>query len=48
MCVAIVFIYYLLGFTCGSLGIIGILSPFWAAWIPNFLGIIAGGWLLGR
>ena len=46
LCVAIVFAYYSLGFTFGSLGISGILSPFWAAWIPNFLGIITGGWLL--
>ena len=46
LCVAIVFIYYLLGFTFGSLGIIGILSPFWAAWMPNLLGAIAGMQLL--
>ncbi|MCC0175404.1 LptF/LptG family permease [Waterburya agarophytonicola K14] len=45
-CVAIVFIYYFLGFTFGSLGITGVLSPFWAAWIPNFLGIGTGIWLL--
>ena len=46
LCVAIVFIYYLSGFTFGSLGISGILSPFWAAWIPNLLGSITGIWLL--
>lgn len=46
LCVAIVFIYYLLGFAIGSLGITGILSPFWAAWTPNILGLLAGGWLL--
>lgn len=45
-CVAIVFIYYFLGFTFGSLGITGILSPFWSAWIPNILGIGAGIYLL--
>ena len=45
-CVAIVFIYYSLGFTFGSLGITGILSPFWSAWIPNVLGIATGIWLL--
>ena len=45
-CVAIVFVYYFLGFTFGSLGITGILSPFWSAWIPNLLGISAGTWLL--
>lgn len=46
LCVAIVFTYYLLGFAFGSLGITGILSPFWAAWIPNILSAIAGLWLL--
>lgn len=45
-CVAIVFIYYFLGFTFGSLGITGILSPFWAAWIPNLLGFGTGIYLL--
>ena len=45
-CVAIVFIYYSLGFTFGSLGIAGILSPFWSAWIPNILGLGTGIWLL--
>ena len=48
LCVAIVFAYYSLGFTFGSLGISGLLSPFWAAWIPNFMGIITGGWLLSN
>lgn len=46
LCVAIVFIYYLLGFTFGSLGITGMLSPFWAAWMPNLLGVVAGIWLM--
>ena len=45
-CVAIVFIYYFLGFTFGSLGITEILSPFWSAWIPNVLGIMTGIYLL--
>ena len=46
ICVAIVFVYYLLAFVLGSLGITGILSPFWAAWTPNLLGLGMGGWLL--
>jgi lipopolysaccharide export system permease protein len=45
-CVAIVFIYYFLGFTFGSLGITGILSPFWSAWMSNILGIGTGIYLL--
>lgn len=46
LCVAIVFIYYCLGFAIGSLGITGVISPFWAAWLPNFIGLIVGGYLL--
>lgn len=45
-CVAVVFIYYLFGFVFGSLGITGILSPFWSAWIPNILGLGTGLYLL--
>lgn len=46
LCVGIVFIYYLLAFILGSFGITGVLTPFWAAWIPNLLGFATGGWLL--
>lgn len=46
LCVAIVFVYYCLGFIIGSLGISGLISPFWAAWIPNLLGLSTGLWLL--
>ncbi len=46
--VLIVFLYYLLSFLIGSLGLIGILTPFLAAWIPNFMGLILGAWLLWR
>lgn len=46
LCVAIVFIYYLLGFAIGSLGIVGVLSPFMAAWLPNFFCLSIGIWLL--
>ena len=48
LCVAIVFAYYLSGFTFGSLGISGVLSPFWAAWIPNILGGITAICLLSQ
>jgi lipopolysaccharide export system permease protein len=48
LCVAIVFTYYLFNFLIGSFGLIGVLSPFLAAWIPNFLGLLLGGWLLWR
>ena len=45
-CVAIAFVYYVLGFTSDSLGITGVLSPFLAAWLPNILCLIIGTWLL--
>lgn len=44
--VAIVFLYYLSSFIISSLGLIGILTPFMAAWIPNFLGLGIGIYLL--
>jgi lipopolysaccharide export system permease protein len=46
LCVAIVFGYYFASFMIGSLGLIGVLSPFMAAWIPNFLGFGIGLYLL--
>ncbi|MGK7897301.1 MAG: LptF/LptG family permease [Xenococcus sp. (in: cyanobacteria)] len=45
LCVGIVFSYYLLGFMTNSLGIVGLISPFFAAWIPNFLGLGVSAWL---
>ncbi len=44
--VAIIFAYYLLGFLIGGFGLVGILSPFMAAWLPNFFCLGVGGWLL--
>lgn len=44
--VAIIFCYYLSGFFLSSLGLIGLLTPLMAAWLPNFLGLIIGGFLL--
>ncbi|BAQ64468.1 hypothetical protein GM3709_1233 [Geminocystis sp. NIES-3709] len=46
ICVAIVFGYYFIGFMIGSLGLIGVISPFMAAWIPNILGFSIGIYLL--
>lgn len=46
LCVVIVFSYYLLAFMTNSLGIIGFISPFFSAWIPNFLGLGVSGCLL--
>nr|WP_237743684.1 LptF/LptG family permease [Pleurocapsa sp. PCC 7319] len=46
LCVGIVFFYYLLGFASDSLGIVGVLSPWLAAWLPNILCLIGGIYLL--
>jgi lipopolysaccharide export system permease protein len=48
LCVAIVFAYYCLGFALGSLGITAVISPWLAAWLPNFIGFGVGGYLLWR
>ena len=45
-CVAIAFGYYLLGFIIGSLGIAGALNSIIAGWLPNFIGLGCGLWLL--
>jgi lipopolysaccharide export system permease protein len=47
-CIAIVFSYYVLGFTIGSLGIAGLVSPLIAAWLPNAIALGFGLWLLKR
>ena len=46
ICVLVVFSYYLLAFISSSLGIWGVLSPAMSAWLPNFLGLALGGFLL--
>ena len=46
ICVGIIFSYYLLTFITSAMGVGGILSPFTAAWLPNILGVGAGGFLL--
>lgn len=46
LCVAVIFLYYLLGFLLGSFGMMGVFSPFLAAWLPNAIGLGVGGWLL--
>lgn len=46
--VLLIFGYYLMLFVCGALGQAEILSPFFAGWLPNFIGIAIGIWLLYR
>jgi lipopolysaccharide export system permease protein len=44
--VLLIFGYYLIMFVAGALGQAEIISPFFAGWIPNFLGITMGAWLV--
>lgn len=44
--VAIVFTYYVSGFLISSLGLIGVLTPIMAAWLPNLFGFGIGSFLL--
>lgn len=46
ICVGLIFSYYLLSFVSESMGVWGILTPVMAAWLPNFLGLGVGTWLL--
>ncbi len=46
ICVVLIFSYYLLSFITSSMGIWGVLSPFMAAWLPNFFGLGVGALLL--
>jgi lipopolysaccharide export system permease protein len=46
ICVLIVFFYYLFAFISSSFGVGGFLSPFWSAWLPNFVGLTASILLL--
>lgn len=46
--IAIIFGYYLLAFVCDSLGLLTVLTPMLAAWIPTLVGLGFGGWLLQR
>lgn len=44
--IIIIFGYYLLGFITNAMGITGLLNPFLSAWMPNFVGWLAGGVLV--
>ncbi|WP_066377605.1 MULTISPECIES: LptF/LptG family permease [unclassified Anabaena] len=46
--VIVIFSYYLLSFMTGALGQAGIVSPFMGAWLPNFMGLVIGIFLLVR
>jgi lipopolysaccharide export system permease protein len=44
--VLMIFGYYLVMMICAALGQSEVISPFLAGWLPNFLGISIGSWLL--
>jgi lipopolysaccharide export system permease protein len=44
--VLMIFGYYLIMMICAALGQSEVISPFFAGWLPNFLGISIGCWLL--
>ena len=46
ICIMLIFTYYLFSFISSSMGVWGVLSPFMAAWLPNFVGLGAGIFLL--
>ncbi|MGB3694550.1 MAG: LptF/LptG family permease [Spirulinaceae cyanobacterium] len=48
MSIVIIFSYYLISFITGAMGIVGAVSPFLSAWLPNFFGLGVGGLLLMR
>ena len=46
--VLMIFGYYLMMFIFGALGQAEIISPFLAGWLPNFIGLALGGWLVAQ
>jgi lipopolysaccharide export system permease protein len=48
ICVVLIFSYYLLEFITTSMGIWGVLPPFLAAWLPNFMGLGAAFLLIRK
>ncbi|MBD2488729.1 LptF/LptG family permease [Aulosira sp. FACHB-615] len=48
VCVIVIFTYYLLFFISGAIGQAGVISPFLGAWLPNFIFLGIGLFLLMR
>jgi len=44
--IILILIYYILSFCFSSLGVKGIINPYFAAWTPVFLSMLGGGFLL--
>ena len=48
ICIGLIFGYYVLSFISQSLGISGAIAPWFAGWLPNFLGLGAAMGLLAK
>ncbi len=46
--VLMIFGFYLLQTVCGALGQAEVISPFFAGWLPIFIGLAFGGWQIYR
>jgi lipopolysaccharide export system permease protein len=46
--VLLIFGYYVIMFFCEQLGQGEVISPFLAGWLPSFIGIAIGGWLVAQ
>ncbi len=46
ICIGLIFFYYLFSFISGSMGIKGVISPFLASWLPNFVVLGAAIFML--
>lgn len=44
--IILILIYYVISFSFSSLGVGGLLNPFFAAWLPVLISFIGGGYLL--
>ena len=46
--IILILLYYVLSFTFSSFGVKGIINPLFAAWMPVFLSMLGGGFLLKK
>ena len=48
MSIIIIFVYYSLMTMAGAIAQGGMISPMLAVWMPNIIGLVAGGYLMRR
>jgi len=46
--IIIIFVYYAIMTVTNALGQGAAIPPFWAAWLPNFIGIVVGAYLVRK